>query len=106
MARRGSCDVGPISSEPARVWRFDGRNGTWRIHDLAKLIIKSEEMVDTDTFFAVAVGMLSFGVYYSTMYRTIAGGDSGDFVACSCNLGVAHPPGQISFTFVNVKFFW
>ncbi len=51
----------------------------------------------TDMKYAFGLGMLNFVLYYLTMYRTIAGGDSGDFVACSCNLGVAHPPGPLMF---------
>ncbi len=54
-------------------------------------------MINVDMAFAVSVGILCFAVYYSTMYRTLAGGDSGDFVACSCNFGVAHPPGPELF---------
>ncbi len=50
-------------------------------------------MVNVDIALAISLGILCFAVYYSTMYRTLAGGDSGDFVACSCNFGVAHPPG-------------
>jgi hypothetical protein len=53
----------------------------------------SKKMVDIDAVYAIVLGLLCFWVYYMTMYRTIAGGDSGDFVACSCNVGVAHPPG-------------
>jgi hypothetical protein len=51
-------------------------------------------MVNVDIVYAVVLGFLCFAIYYSTMYRSLAGGDSGDFVACSCNLGVAHPPGR------------
>jgi hypothetical protein len=32
-------------------------------------------------------------IYYGTMYRTLAGGDSGDLVASACAQGVPHPPG-------------
>ena len=34
-----------------------------------------------------------FSLYTKTAYRSVAGGDSGELVAQSCRLGVAHPPG-------------
>ena len=45
-----------------------------------------------------------FCVYYATMYRTLAGGDSGDIVSTSCALGVAHPPGYPLQTLLGALF--
>ena len=36
---------------------------------------------------------LVFILYVKTAYRSVAGGDSGELVAQTCRLGVAHPPG-------------
>lgn len=48
----------------------------------------------------LALGVLEGGVlvvYSSTLYPSVAGGDSGELVAESCHLGVSHPPGYPLF---------
>lgn len=48
----------------------------------------------------VIVGVV-MPLYALTAYRGVAGGDSGELVAQSCRLGVAHPPGYPLFTMMN-----
>jgi hypothetical protein len=48
----------------------------------------------------LALGILEGGtlaIYASTLYPSVAGGDSGELVAESCHLGVSHPPGYPLF---------
>ena len=45
-----------------------------------------------------------FGVYLTTLYPSVAGGDSGELIAESCHLGTAHPPGYPLFTLVSWGF--
>ena len=40
-------------------------------------------------------------LYVRTLYPTVAGGDSGELVAQSCTLGIAHPPGYPLFTLLS-----
>lgn len=50
-----------------------------------------------------ALAVLETGVvlaYASTLYPSVAGGDSGELVAESCHLGVSHPPGYPLFNMV------
>ncbi|CAN0454649.1 unnamed protein product, partial [Hapterophycus canaliculatus] len=54
---------------------------------------------DKKSGLAVAVG--AFGVYVATVAPGIPGGDAGELVAESCQLGTAHPPGYPLFTLIN-----
>jgi hypothetical protein len=42
-----------------------------------------------------------FGVYASTAYPTVSGGDTGELIVSACQLSVAHPPGYPTFTLSN-----
>lgn len=44
---------------------------------------------------------ISLAVLINTLYKSIPGGDSGELVAESCKLGVAHPPGYPLFTLLT-----
>jgi hypothetical protein len=50
---------------------------------------------------ATAVFSIPMSVFVSTVYPTVAGGDSGELVAESCALGVAHPPGYPLFVLLS-----
>ena len=39
-----------------------------------------------------------FAIYWKTLMPSIPGGDSGELVAESCELGTAHPPGYPLYT--------
>ncbi|EGD78311.1 hypothetical protein PTSG_09378 [Salpingoeca rosetta] len=41
---------------------------------------------------------VQLGVFASTLYPSIPGGDSGELVSVACELGVAHPPGYPLYT--------
>jgi dolichyl-phosphate-mannose-protein mannosyltransferase len=43
-------------------------------------------------------GLAVFLVYLRTLFPTVGGGDSGEFVATACATGVAHPPGYPLYT--------
>nr|CCA21718.1 conserved hypothetical protein [Albugo laibachii Nc14]CCA21857.1 conserved hypothetical protein [Albugo laibachii Nc14] len=45
--------------------------------------------------------MLVLSVYMNTLYPSIPGGDSGELVAESCHLGVAHPPGYPLYILIH-----
>lgn len=45
--------------------------------------------------------VLCTALYVKTLYPTVAGGDSGELVAQSCALGIAHPPGYPLFTLLS-----
>lgn len=47
-----------------------------------------------------AVFATCFAVYVSTMSRGISGGDAGELAVSACQLGVAHPPGYPTFTWM------
>lgn len=47
---------------------------------------------------AVLLGLLQLGVYGSTLFPTVPGGDSGELISTAHVLGVAHPPGYPLFT--------
>jgi hypothetical protein len=40
-------------------------------------------------------------LYLRTVYPSITGGDSGELVVTTCNLGIAHPPGYPLFTLIG-----
>eukprot|EP00501_MAST-03F_sp_TOSAG23-6_P002549 GSMAST32.ASY1.ANO1.2688.1 assembled CDS len=44
---------------------------------------------------------IPMSIYIQTVYPTVAGGDSGELVAESCSLGVAHPPGYPLFILLS-----
>ena len=50
---------------------------------------------------ALVVFLAVFGVYVSTSFPSVVGGDSGELLAESCQLGVAHPPGYPLFLLLN-----
>lgn len=45
--------------------------------------------------------VLVISVYTKTLYPSIPGGDSGELVAESCHLGVAHPPGYPLYLLIH-----
>ena len=45
--------------------------------------------------------LITLPVYIATLYPTVAGGDSGELIAESCHLGVAHPPGYPLYTLLS-----
>ncbi len=49
----------------------------------------------------VAVGILSFLVYYQTAFRTITWWNSGEFTLAAASLGVMHPPGCLLGTILG-----
>ncbi|CAM9546150.1 unnamed protein product, partial [Scytosiphon promiscuus] len=49
----------------------------------------------------LSAGVGAFGVYLATVAPGIPGGDAGELVAESCQLGTAHPPGYPLFTLLN-----
>ena len=57
-----------------------------------------------DAASAAVVFVVSLTVYIMTLYPTVAGGDSGELVAQSCSLGIAHPPGYPLFTLLSHAF--
>ena len=62
--------------------------------------VSDKEITDATHYYPldmIAISFLSLGVYMSSLYPSIAGGDSGELVAESCHLGVSHPPGYPLF---------
>lgn len=51
--------------------------------------------------FPVVLHTLLYAVYHLSLFESIPGGDSGELVAESCLLGVAHPPGYPLFTVLS-----
>lgn len=47
---------------------------------------------------SLVLGLVVFGVYYTTLYPSLPGGDSGELITAAHELGVAHPPGYPLFT--------
>ena len=47
-----------------------------------------------------------FGVYLSTLYPSVPGGDSGELIVAADQLGVAHPPGYPLFTLLGKIASW
>ena len=47
---------------------------------------------------AALTSLAVFGVYASTAYPSVPGGDAGELIAEACQLGVPHPPGYPVFT--------
>lgn len=68
----------------------------------------------THIYLSILVFIITESVYYSTLYKTIAGGDryatiwyniiSGELVAEACELGIAHPPGYPTYVIINHYF--
>ena len=54
----------------------------------------------------VALALTVLGVYGSTLYPSVAGGDSGEFIVAAQELGVAHPPGYPLYTLLGKIFTW
>eukprot|EP00500_Bicosoecida_sp_ms1_P007814 CAMPEP_0203820576 /NCGR_PEP_ID=MMETSP0115-20131106/40358_1 /ASSEMBLY_ACC=CAM_ASM_000227 /TAXON_ID=33651 /ORGANISM="Bicosoecid sp, Strain ms1" /LENGTH=772 /DNA_ID=CAMNT_0050729589 /DNA_START=252 /DNA_END=2566 /DNA_ORIENTATION=+ len=52
-------------------------------------------------FLPVTLIITVYGFYIRTLYPSVPGGDSGELIAESCNLGVAHPPGYPLFVLVT-----
>jgi len=46
------------------------------------------------------------GIYASTLYPSVPGGDSGELIIAAQQLGVAHPPGYPLFTLLGKVFTW
>ncbi|OWF45611.1 transmembrane protein 260-like [Mizuhopecten yessoensis] len=51
-----------------------------------------------DLELSLVLGLVTFSVYYTTLYPSLPGGDSGELIAAAQELGVAHPPGYPLFT--------
>ncbi|XP_060074677.1 transmembrane protein 260-like [Ylistrum balloti] len=51
-----------------------------------------------DLELSLILGLVTFSVYYTTLYPSLPGGDSGELIAAAQELGVAHPPGYPLFT--------
>ncbi|KAM9294395.1 protein O-mannosyl-transferase TMEM260 [Gastrophryne carolinensis] len=49
-------------------------------------------------FWSLAVFTCVFGVYINTLHPSVPGGDSGELITATYELGVAHPPGYPLFT--------
>ena len=47
---------------------------------------------------AVLVGLTAFGLYCSTIYTSVPGGDATELIFNACQFSVAHPPGYPTFT--------
>jgi hypothetical protein len=47
------------------------------------------------------VFVIVYSIYHLTLFPSISGGDSGELLAESCHLGVAHPPGYPIFTLLG-----
>ena len=62
------------------------------------------DSTSTERWISVSVFFLVLVVYCSTLYPSVPGGDSGEFIASAFTLGVAHPPGYPLFTMLG-KFF-
>ena len=52
------------------------------------------------TALALAVFLLTFTIYARTSFPSVTGGDAGELLAESCQLGRAHPPGYPLFTLI------
>jgi hypothetical protein len=50
---------------------------------------------------SVSLSALVLSVYWRTLSPGVAGGDTGELLAESCQLGTAHPPGYPLFTLLN-----
>ena len=48
--------------------------------------------------------VVPFCVYVYTAYPYVSGGDTGELVVTSCNVGVAHPPGYPTFSMLSAVF--
>ncbi len=48
-----------------------------------------------DTFLPWAVAIFSLATFITTCPPGISGGDSGELLAQACQLGIAHPPGNV-----------
>ena len=60
----------------------------------------SRSLATVGTFAAI------LGVYVSTLYPSVSGGDSGELIVAAHQLGVAHPPGYPLFTLLGKVFTW
>jgi hypothetical protein len=49
----------------------------------------------------LTVTTLVLAVYSATVYPSVTGGDSGELLITTCNLGIAHPPGYPTYTMVG-----
>lgn len=54
-----------------------------------------------DAVVGAAVFMVTWGLYLTTLYPSVPGGDSGELLGEACHLGVAHPPGYPLFVLVT-----
>ncbi len=50
--------------------------------------------------------LISFLVYWHTLYPGLPGGDSGELITIAYTLGVAHPPGYPLYTLLGKLFTW
>lgn len=57
--------------------------------------------VRTGGWAAVAVFGAALAAYLRTLYPSVPGGDSGEFIVAASRLGVAHPPGYPLFTILG-----
>eukprot|EP00961_Rhodomonas_salina_P248606 3359948-Rhodomonas_salina.3 len=52
----------------------------------------------------LTITALFIGVYASTLYPTVPGGDSGELIVAACTLGIPHPPGYPLHTLLGHLF--
>jgi hypothetical protein len=65
--------------------------------------LADDEAQTSSTFRASAATVFSivFGAYYLSAYPSVTGGDAGELIMVSCQLGLAHPPGYPTFTLLG-----
>lgn len=74
-------------------------NGKIQKEDKLSVTDKRDYMRETyDTELSLVLGLVTFSVYFTTLYPSLPGGDSGELIAAAQELGVAHPPGYPVFT--------
>ncbi|MCX6133493.1 MAG: DUF2723 domain-containing protein [Ignavibacteriales bacterium] len=63
-------------------------------------------ILSNEWFLAASVALLAFGVYVTTMCRTVSFIDAGELAAAATLLGIAHPTGYPLFTLVAHCALW
>ncbi|XP_043930364.1 transmembrane protein 260 isoform X2 [Protopterus annectens] len=72
------------------------KNASKHPEESSRRVIANEFRYDVLTCYSVAVCVAA--VYIKTLHPSVAGGDSGELITASYELGVAHPPGYPLFT--------
>lgn len=65
---------------------------------------QNSKKIEALTVHTLLLGVLILGVYGLTLYRTVPGGDSGEFIQVASQWGVAHPPGYPLYTLLAKLF--